>query len=52
MKFGLYLDSGFDVLGCVSMDNKSKSKDFIAGFDKIWQTGPEVKYQNPDNWNH
>ena len=38
----------FDILVDVSMSNKSKSNDFLAGFDKIWQKGPEVKYKNPD----
>ena len=29
------------------MSNKMSSKDFMAGFDKIWQEGPEVKYLYP-----
>jgi len=31
------------------MRHKS-SKDFLAGFDEIWEEGPKVKYKNPDAW--
>jgi len=27
------------------------SKEFIEQYDRIWQKGPHVKYQNPDAWN-
>lgn len=35
-----------------NLDKRKSSwnKGFIAGFDTIFQKGPQVKYQNPDAW--
>jgi hypothetical protein len=32
------------------MVKKLKSKDFKAEYDKMWKTGPPVKYSNPEIW--
>jgi len=26
------------------------SEEFLKNVDKMWKTGPTVKYQNPDSW--
>ena len=40
----------FNSLEKVTMKKRLSSKDFLKGFDRIWEKGPEVKYSNPDNW--
>jgi hypothetical protein len=32
------------------MRKRTPSKEFLEGYDEIWQRGPVVKYTNPDAW--
>ncbi len=32
------------------MRKRTTSKEFIKGYDEIWQKGPTIKYNNPDGW--
>jgi hypothetical protein len=27
-----------------------KGKEFLKVYDSMWQEGPPVRFQNPDNW--
>jgi len=33
-----------------SSKKRLSSEEFLKKADKLWRTGPEVKYQNPDSW--
>ncbi len=32
------------------MNRRLSREEFIILFDVIWESGPKVKYQNPDRW--
>ena len=32
------------------MRNRLSRKEFLKLMDELWQSGPKVKYQNPDAW--
>jgi hypothetical protein len=32
------------------MRKRTTSKDFLKGYDELWQNGPAVKFSNPDAW--
>jgi hypothetical protein len=32
------------------MKRRLSREDFLELFDLVWEAGPSVRYQNPDNW--